>query len=96
MTSTNSAGSSICIGPNEESIEFVEQLAGRRVAAYGSYAHCFKDVSIRFQDGVLTLAGRVSTFYLKQVLQTLVKNLDGVSRINNQVEVDNLSSTRAN
>ena len=44
-------------------------------------------VSCEFHEGVLTLRGRVSTFYLKQVAQTLVRNLDGVGEINNRLEV---------
>ena len=49
-------------------------------------------------DGdVLTVRGRVPSFYLKQVLQTILKRLDGVRMVNNQVDVvccDGLSSVR--
>jgi hypothetical protein len=38
-------------------------------------------------NGVLLLRGRVPTFYLKQMLQSWLKDLDGVSRIDNQVDV---------
>jgi osmotically-inducible protein OsmY len=44
-------------------------------------------VSCEFHEGVLTLRGRVSTFYLKQVAQTLIRELDGVEQVNNRVEV---------
>jgi len=50
------------------------------------------------RDGVLTVRGRVPTFYLKQLLQTILKRVDGVQRVNNQVDVvccDGLSSVRA-
>ncbi len=40
-----------------------------------------------FHEGILTLRGRVSSFYMKQVAQTLVKRVDGVERIVNRVEV---------
>ncbi len=40
-----------------------------------------------FHEGILTLRGRVSSFYLKQVAQTLVQHLEGVERIVNRVEV---------
>jgi len=49
------------------------------------------------QEGILTVRGRVPTFYLKQLLQTVLKRVDGVERINNQVDVvccDGLSSVR--
>ena len=44
-------------------------------------------VSCDFHEGVLTLRGRVSRFYLKQVAQTLILRLDGVGEINNRLEV---------
>lgn len=40
-----------------------------------------------FQDGRLILTGRVATFYLKQVLQTVLKNITSVQSIVNNVEV---------
>ena len=36
---------------------------------------------------VLIVRGSVPTFYLKQLLQSLLRNIDGVGRIDNQVEV---------
>ena len=42
----------------------------------------------RESEGVLVVRGIVPTFYLKQVLQSLLKNLDGIRRIDNQVTVD--------
>ena len=44
-------------------------------------------VSCEFHEGVLTLRGRVSTFYLKQVAQALIRAIDGVGEINNRLEV---------
>jgi hypothetical protein len=37
---------------------------------------------------VLTVRGCVPTYYLKQILQTVLKNLDGVRLVDNQVTVD--------
>jgi osmotically-inducible protein OsmY len=37
--------------------------------------------------GVLILRGRVSSYYLKQVAQTVVARAEGVQRIDNQIEV---------
>ena len=39
------------------------------------------------QDDVLIVEGTVPTFYLKQVLQCVLKNLDDVRRIDNRVRV---------
>jgi osmotically-inducible protein OsmY len=50
-----------------------------------------------FQNGVLTLRGRVPSFYLKQMAQSVLANLEGVDRIDNRVDVVNsrgLSSVR--
>ena len=44
-------------------------------------------VSCRFDDGVLTLIGRVPTFHHKQLAQTAVAGLVGVSQVDNQLEV---------
>jgi hypothetical protein len=47
--------------------------------------------------GVLRLEGTVGSSYLKQVLQTFFKDLEGVEQIDNQVDVVNsqgLSSVR--
>lgn len=45
----------------------------------------------------LVVRGHVPSFYLKQLVQTVLRDLDGVRWIDNQVEViasDGLSSTR--
>ncbi|MGA9210522.1 MAG: BON domain-containing protein [Terriglobales bacterium] len=44
-------------------------------------------VSCEFHEGVLTLRGRVSSFYLKQVAQELIRRLDAVGEVNNRLEV---------
>jgi hypothetical protein len=64
----------------------VETTARQRMAdcPYGFY---FKDVIVSHADDVLTLRGRVPTFYLKQIVQSLLKNLEGVERIDNLVDV---------
>ena len=75
----------------------MEDLARRRLAEDCSYAFCFNQVTFRYVQGVLILQGRLPSFYLKQVLQTLLRELEGVERIDNQVEVvsaTGLSSVR--
>ena len=52
---------------------------------------CFNQVTFTYSLGTLTLTGRLPSFYLKQVLQTLLRDLDGVTRIDNRVDV--VSST---
>jgi hypothetical protein len=69
----------------------VEELARRRLVEEGLYAFCFNQVKFRYSQGTLTLTGRVPSFYMKQVLQTHLRELDGVARIDNRVDV--VSST---
>ena len=44
---------------------------------------------LRFEsfDGCLVIHGRLPSFYLKQLVQTLLRNLDGVEEIHNRVDV---------
>ncbi len=58
-----------------------------------------RTVSCQFKDGLLTLRGIVPTFYLKQVILSLVEDLEceGIKRINDEIDVVNprgLSSVR--
>ena len=80
-------------------VENVERAAQQMVAQHG---HFFGRAD-RFQfvqyDDVLTIRGCVPSFYLKQVLQSLLKDLAGVRWIDNQVDVvssNGLSSVRDN
>ena len=44
-------------------------------------------VRCEFHGGTLTLWGRVSTYFLKQVAQAVVLGVDGVFGVDNQLEV---------
>jgi osmotically-inducible protein OsmY len=50
--------------------------------------HTIRAITCEFHEGVLTLRGRVSSYYLKQVAQEVVRTVDRVSEINNRVGVD--------
>jgi osmotically-inducible protein OsmY len=39
-------------------------------------------------EGVLTLRGRVSSFYLKQIAQEVVSRLEGIELVDNRIEVE--------
>lgn len=47
----------------------------------------WREIACEFRDGVLTLHGSVPSFYLKQVLQSILKDVPGVERIDNRVDV---------
>jgi len=44
-------------------------------------------VACEFDGGVLTLRGRVPSYYLKQMAQALLDKLEGVLRLDNQLDV---------
>ncbi len=49
--------------------------------------HPVRLLKCRFCDGVLTITGRVPSFYLKQLAQNTVASLQEVERVDNRVEV---------
>ena len=65
----------------------VEEQLKRRISESKTYGFYFREITVRFNDGKLTLQGRVPTFHLKQILQTLLRGVDGVDSIDNQVDV---------
>ena len=82
---------------NELHEQSVEELAKQCVTENCSYAYYFRDILFQHEDGVLTMRGRVPSFYMKQILQTLLGDLDGIEKIDNQVDVvsaTGLSSVR--
>jgi len=46
-----------------------------------------RDVRCEYREGELTLLGRLPTHYLKQIAQKVVADLEGVTRVVNQIEV---------
>jgi hypothetical protein len=46
-----------------------------------------RNVSCDCRGGVLVLRGRLPSYYLKQVAQEAVVRLEGVERIDNQIQV---------
>jgi len=46
-----------------------------------------RDVGCAYQDRVLTLRGRLPSYYLKQMAQAMVADVEGVAAIDNQIEV---------
>jgi hypothetical protein len=67
----------------------IEEVARKRLAGTVHYARLFRRIAVQYDNGVLKLRGRLPSFYLKQVLQTLLRDLEGVERIDNRVEVTN-------
>jgi osmotically-inducible protein OsmY len=77
--------SGILIPPRPESSQRVVDGAERCLRCNSYLA--LKNVSCEYNEGVLTLRGCLPSYYLKQIAQTAVAQLDGVERINNEIEV---------
>ena len=78
--------------------KFVHDLVRRRLSDGSPYCMYFRGITCDYHDGVLILRGRLPTFYLKQILQTRLRGLEGVSQIRNHVDVvssSGLSSVRS-
>ena len=71
----------------EPAQESIEKLARLRVIENSAYGLRFRDISIHHAAGVLTMRGRLPSFHLKQILQTLLRDLEGVEQIDNQTDV---------
>ena len=58
-------------------------------------SHCgLRKIRCRFADGVATLSGEVSSYYLKQVAQTIVGQMPQVVQVRNELRVVGINSTR--
>jgi CheY-like chemotaxis protein len=75
-------------GPSEPSVPPAPSVteAAERLLRRNSYL-ALKNVVCEFHDGVLTLRGCLPSYHLKQVALAAVSQLEGVQRIENQIEV---------
>ena len=73
-----------------ETTQHGEDIADRAYVMLETHTH-FRGRAGRFklvcQEDVLVVRGAVPSFYLKQVLQTVLRDVDGVRQIDNQVTV---------
>lgn len=65
----------------------IEAAVRRLLAESSHYALRTSEIRFAFAGGVLTLEGNVPSFYAKQLLQSQLKRIDGVDRIQNLVSV---------
>ena len=71
----------------QESRRKVEECAHALINAHPHFRGRASQFEFVCREEVLVVRGLVPTFYLKQVLQTLLKDLDGVRLVDNQVTV---------
>jgi hypothetical protein len=77
--------------PNANSRSALVRLASLRLAE-NSHAS-LRRVSCTDREGVLMLRGRVASCHLKQLAQSIVSKIDGVSKIVNCLEVPAVASS---
>lgn len=73
--------------PGREKPPDVVQQALERLSRYAHFRAHTKTISIDYCAGTLVVKGQVPSFYLKQVLQTILRDVPGVVRVDNRVEV---------
>ncbi len=59
--------------------------------ARDSHFHRGEMISIESDCGVLCVRGRVPSYYLKQVVQSLLMEIDGVEQLVNDIDVVNIA-----
>ena len=74
--------------PFEDKEKRIARLAYDALRDCGYYALTRLTCEYHCHRGVLVLSGRVSTFHMKQVAQTVVKFIEQVREIKNEVVVD--------
>jgi osmotically-inducible protein OsmY len=75
----------------------VEDAIRRRIKLDGASAHYFREVTFRCSGGIVLVSGRVPTDRLKQALWSLLRSLDGITEVDDQLDVvssTGLSNTR--
>jgi osmotically-inducible protein OsmY len=74
--------------PDREPDEFDERVitSVRERLARAGYSDLLRVVT-SYRRGLLILGGRLSSQYLRQVAQEMVRNVDGVTAVLNQIEV---------
>ncbi len=77
------AGTAAAVPNQQTDVELDAQLRLRN-----SGYRALRGLVCEFHDGVLTLRGKVATFHLKQVAQTLVRSVAKVTRVDNRVSVE--------
>ena len=81
-TMAGSCGGAVLFQEQKTAIE----SAARAVLRQSPY-HEIRGVTCEFHEGVLTLRGHVSSYYSKQIAQTLVYRMAGVEEVNNRLKV---------
>lgn len=66
---------------------YVEEQARQIIYEHPHFTSSGQVFDFKYEERVLTVEGKVSTFHLKQLLQSALRKLEGVERIDNRVSV---------
>jgi hypothetical protein len=65
----------------------VVDSANRRLSRHHHFRYHLNSLSVEHKKGRLTITGRLPSFYLKQLLQTVLRTLPEIKHIDNRVDV---------
>lgn len=72
---------------DEDDIQQIVEACIRQRLKKCPYSFSYNRVSWRFEQGKLLLTGIVPSFYIKQMLQTLLRDIRHVEQLENHVDV---------
>ena len=75
----------LSFGNGRSGSQAIAQAASERLTSNSNLST--QRISCDYMHGVLRLHGRLPTYYQKQVAQEVVKGLDGVDQVVNNIEV---------
>jgi osmotically-inducible protein OsmY len=65
----------------------IEDLAIRQLEQHPYFRGRGLTIDVEYRSGTLILRGRLPSFHLKQMLQEVLRHVDGVKQIDNRVDV---------
>lgn len=73
--------------PPSDAAEVIARIE-RQLKQTCPYANRFRDLELSLNDGIMTVRGRVSSFYLRQIILTLLLKEPAIASIDDRVVVD--------
>ncbi len=80
----------------DDVLAHVQRNATQTLVAHPYFRGRTDSIRVEYHRETLIITGRMPSFHLKQLLQEVLRHVDGVNKIDNQVDViccDGLSST---
>ena len=65
----------------------IEDLAIRQIEEHPYFRGRAHTIDVEYRSGTLILSGRLPSFYLKQMLQEVLRHVDGIKQIDNRIDV---------